>query len=111
MAHKIIIIEDQIYILKKANIALAKCRKAKKIQIQLGKALSIEKSQAIINKKKKEKRPATQMAGGAEKEVHGRPSKQRYSNYSKTRHNTRIYKKKKEESSRSDSNYIIANPA
>ena len=58
MAYKIIIIEDWIRILKKANIALAKRRRAKRTQVQLRGALSIEESQVIIDKKEKGKRLA-----------------------------------------------------
>jgi hypothetical protein len=49
------------------------------------------------------------MANGIEELVYSKPSKQRYSNYSKARHNIRIYKKEKKGSNRLDSNYIIAN--
>ena len=111
MAHKIIIMEDRIRTLEKANIALAKRRRAKRTRVQLGGALSIEESQSIIDEKEKGKRPAAQMAGGAEEEVRGGPSKRRCGNCGETGHNARTCEKEEEGSSGSDSNCIIANPA
>ena len=48
MAHKITILEDRVRTLKDANTALAKRQRAKKSRVQLGGALTIEESQALI---------------------------------------------------------------
>jgi hypothetical protein len=58
MAHSITLLTDQVHTLQDANIALAKRRRAKKSRVQLGGALSIEDSQAILAEKDKTKRPA-----------------------------------------------------
>lgn len=111
MAHKITFLEDRVRTLEKANTALAKRRRAKRTRVQLGGALSIEDSQAIIKEKEKGKRPAAEMAGGAEEEVRGGPSKRRCGNCGETGHNARTCEKVEEGSDQSDSDCIVANPA
>jgi hypothetical protein len=96
-------LNDRVCTLEKANIRLAKRRRAKKSWVQLGGALSIEDSQAIIEEKQKEKRPASEMASNGEEAVRGGPSKRRCGNCGETRHNARTCKKDIEESSYSDS--------
>ena len=44
MAHKITILEDQVYTLKDTNIALAKYRRAKKSRVQLRGVFTIKES-------------------------------------------------------------------
>jgi hypothetical protein len=107
MAHQITLLNDRVRTLEKANIALAKRRRAKRSRVQLGGALSIEDSQAIIEEKQKGKRPAGEMAGGAEEAVRGGPSKRRCGNCGETGHNARTCEKDVEESSQSDSECII----
>ena len=107
MAHQITLLNNRVRTLKKANIGLAKRRKAKRSRVQLKGALSIEESQVIIKEKQKGKRPASKMAGSTEEADRGRPSKQQCSNYGKTGHNAKTYKKDAEKSSQSDSEYII----
>jgi hypothetical protein len=59
-------LSNRVHTLEKANIGLAKRRRAKRTQVQPGGALSIKESQVIIKEKQKGKRPASEMAGGAE---------------------------------------------
>jgi hypothetical protein len=103
MAHQITLLNDRVRTLEKANIGLAKRRRAKRSRVQLGGALSIEDSQAIIEEKEKGKRPASEMAGDGEEAVRGGPSKRRCGNCGKTGHNARTCEKDVEESSHSDS--------
>lgn len=98
MANKLILLKDRVRTLEKANTALAKRWKAKRTQVQLGGALSIEESQAIIEEKQKGKRPAGEMAGGAEEAVRGGSSKRQYSNCHQPGHYATTCKKDEEES-------------
>jgi hypothetical protein len=107
MAHQITLLNDRVRTLEKANIGLAKRRRAKRSRVQLGGALSIEESQVIIEEKQKGKRPAGEMAGGAEEADRGGPSKRRCGNCGETGHNARTCEKDAEESSQSDSECII----
>ena len=107
MAHEITILKDRVRTLKDANLALAKRRRAKRTRVQLGGALSIEDSQAIIEEKQKGKRPAGEISGEAEEAVRGGPSKRRCGNCGKTGHYATTCQKDVEGSSQSDSECII----
>jgi hypothetical protein len=107
MAHKITILEDRVRTLENANLALAKRRRAKRTRVQLGGALSIEDSQAIIEEKQKGKRPAGEMAGSAEEAARGGPSKRRCGNCGETGHYAKTCGKDVEGSSQLDSECII----
>ena len=58
MAHSLTLMSEQIRTLQDANIALAKRRRASKIRLQQGGALSLKDSKALIASKAKGKRPA-----------------------------------------------------
>jgi hypothetical protein len=111
MAHSITLMSEQIRTLQEANLALAKRRRAKRTRVQLGGALSIEDSQAIIQEKQKRKRPAGEISGDADEADRGGPSKQRCGNCGESGHNARTCEKEKERSDQSDSDCIIAKPA
>ena len=111
MAHSLTMMSEQIRTLQDANTALAKRRRAKRTRVQLGGALTIEESQALIQEKQKGKRPAGEMSGGAEESVRGGPTKRRCGNCSEIGHNARTCEKDEEGPSQSDSDCIIANPA
>jgi hypothetical protein len=107
MAHQITLLNNRVRTLEKANIRLAKRRRAKRSRVQLRGALSIEDSQAIIEEKQKGKRPAGEISSSAEEAVRGGPSKQQYSNCGKTGHYATTCQKDVEGSSQSDSKCII----
>ena len=65
-------------------------------RVQLGGALIIEESQALIQEKQRGKRLASEISGRTEEAVRGGPSKRRYRNYSKTGHNARTCEKDEE---------------
>jgi hypothetical protein len=110
MANELILLKDRVRTLEKANTALAKRRRAKRTRVQLGGALSIKDSQAIIEEKQKGKRPAGEIAGGAEEAVRSGPNKRCCGKCGKAGHYATTCKKDKEESDQSDSDCIIANP-
>ncbi len=103
MAHSLTMMSEQIRTLQDANTALAKRRRAKRTRVQLGGALMIEESQALIQEKQKGKRPAGEMSGGAEKAVRGGPTVRRCGNCGKPGHNARTCEQDVEQSSQPDS--------
>lgn len=103
MAHSLTMMSEQIRTLQDANTALAKRRRAKKTRVQLGRALTIEESQALIQEKEKGKRPAGEISGGPEESVRGGPTKRRCGNCGETGHNAKTCEKDTDDSSQPDS--------
>ncbi|KAI0991821.1 hypothetical protein K3495_g16366 [Podosphaera aphanis] len=57
-ANRLALVEERLRVLENANLALSKRRRAKKSRLQLGGALSIEDSQAMVEERQKRKRKA-----------------------------------------------------
>ena len=93
MAYSITLLTDQVHVLQDANIALAKRQRAKKTQIHLGEALSIEDSQAILAERNKGKHPAPIKEENSGSSKRRTATIQRCSVYSKSGYNARTCSK------------------
>ena len=103
MAHSLTLMSEQIRTLQDANIALAKRRRAPKIRLQQGGALSLEDSKALIASKAKGKRPAPVKGENGDSVKRPKITSRRCGVYGEIGHNTRTYSKDVELSSESQS--------
>ena len=103
MAYTVTILSEQVRALQDANVALGTRRRAKKTRVQLGGALSIEESQAILATKAKGKRPAPVEGESAGFPKRVATSSRRCGVCGETGHNARTCAKDVELSSDSDS--------
>jgi hypothetical protein len=89
MAHEMTLLSAEVRILRAANEALSKRRRAKKARVRQGGALTVEDAQDIIAQKDidEQVRRDVRTEGGNREE--GQPSKRRYGTCGKAGHNAR----------------------
>jgi hypothetical protein len=90
LAHEVIFLIIEIYIFRKANKVLSKCRKTKKTRVRQGGALIIEDTHNIIAQKSAEKQVRRDRCSRERFQNKKQSTTRYYNTCGKTRHNTRI---------------------
>ena len=103
MAHSITLLTKEVRTLQDANVALSKRRRAKRSRVQLGGALSIKQSQAILAEKDKKKRPAADGGENSSPSKRAKATVRRCGVCGETGHNARTCSKDVELSNETDS--------
>ena len=90
IAHQATLMAEEVRILRDANTALAKRRRAKRTRLQRGRALSQEKLKILLEEKGKGKRPAPVDVESADPSKRNKTTFRRYRVCGETGHNARI---------------------
>ena len=89
LAHKITLLLAEVRILRAANKALSKRRRAKKTRVRQGGALTIEDAQDVLAQKEAEEQARRDKRSEGGRQNEGQPSGRRCGTYGETGYNTR----------------------